>query len=122
MRKLFAILFVAAGIVMAFSFSTSAQTTNIFTVTNVVTVLVTNIVTLTNVIVATPPPPPAPMPADVPTLAAPPAKISWNGSIAAGLTLTRGNSDTLLVTAGALMEKKGPINEWSFGADGAYGE
>ena len=122
MRKLFAILFVAASIVMAFSFSTSAQTTNIFTLTNVVTVLVTNIVTVTNVIVATPPPPPAPMPADVPTLAAPPAKIPWNGSIAAGLTLTRGNSDTLLVTAGALTEKKGPVNEWSLGADGAYGE
>ncbi len=122
MKNLLAILFVAVSITMAFSFSAPAQITNVFTVTNVVTVLVTNIVTLTNVIAATPPPPPAPMPADVPRLAPPPVKIPWQSYISAGLTLTRGNSDTLLVTGGVTTEKKGPVNEWGFGADGGYGE
>src|SRR5260221_13512148 len=102
MRKIIGILFVAIGIVITFSISASAQTTNIFTVTNVVTVLVTNIVTVTNVVIATPAPA---APADVPTLATPPAKIHWESSLSAGLTLTRGNSDTLLTTGAILTEK-----------------
>jgi putative salt-induced outer membrane protein YdiY len=115
MKKYPAILSFAAGVLMGFSFSAAAQTTNIYTVTNVVTVLVTNIVTLTNVMAATP------TQADVPALAAP-VKTPWQSSIAAGLTLTRGNSDTLLVTGSLLTEKKDKIDEWSFGADGGYGE
>jgi len=79
-------------------------------VTNVVTVLVTNVVTMTNVAATTPPP-----------VLAVPVKTPWQSSISAGLTLTRGNSDTLLVTGGVLTEKKGKINEWGFGVDGAYG-
>lgn len=117
MRKITGILLVAASLIAA-SDSASAQTTNIFTVTNVVTVLVTNIVTVTNIASTTT----APVPADVPQLATPPAKIHWESSLSAGLTLTRGNSDTLLVTGALVTEKKGKINEWSFGADGGYGE
>jgi putative salt-induced outer membrane protein YdiY len=113
MKKYPAILF-AASMMTAFCFSTSAQT-NIYTVTNVVTVLVTNIITVTNVVASTPARAPVPAPVA-------PEKTSWQSSISAGLTLTRGNSDTMLVTAAALTERKGPINEWSFGADGAYGE
>lgn len=99
----------------AFSLTASAQT-SVYTVTNVVTLLVTNVVTVTNVVVA----PPA-APAEVAALVAP-VKTPWESSISAGLTLTRGNSDTLLVSAAALTEKKGKVNEWGFGADGAYGE
>jgi putative salt-induced outer membrane protein YdiY len=114
MKKHLAILFVAASAVMAFS---AAAQTNIYTVTNVVTVLVTNIVTVTNVVAATP----APEPAAAPAPAAPP-KSPWESSVATGLTLTSGNSDTLLFTAAALTERKGKINELSFGADMAYGK
>ena len=106
----------AVALLAAFSLVASAQTYT-YTVTNVVTVLVTNIVTVTNVVAAAPLPEPTPVPA----LAAP-VKTPWESSISAGLTLTRGNSDTMLVTAGALTEKKGKLNEWGFGADGAYGE
>jgi len=98
----------------AFSLTASAQT-SVYTVTNVVTMLVTNVVTVTNVVDATPPPKPEPA-------LAVPVKTPWESSISAGLTLTRGNSDTLLVSAAAVTEKKGKVNEWGFGADGAYGE
>jgi putative salt-induced outer membrane protein YdiY len=49
-------------------------------------------------------------------------KPKWESSVGVGLTLTRGNSDTILVTANFLTQKKDPITEWAFGADGAYGE
>ena len=46
----------------------------------------------------------------------------WTGSVAAGLTLAKGNSDSLLVTLSGRGEKKWGMNEISLGADGAYGE
>ncbi len=49
-------------------------------------------------------------------------KARWESTAGLGLTLTRGNSDTVLVTANFLTQKKDPITEWAFGADGAYGE
>src|SRR5712671_1307309 len=118
MKKHLGILFVAASVILASPFSASAQT-NVYMVTNVVTVLVTNIVTVTvtNGAVKTA----STETVVTPALAAP-AKSPWHSSISAGLTLTRGNSDTLLFTAGALSERKGKINELSFGADGAYGK
>jgi hypothetical protein len=39
-----------------------------------------------------------------------------------GLTLTEGNSDTLLVTGSLLASRKGERNEISLGVDGTYGE
>jgi putative salt-induced outer membrane protein YdiY len=55
--------------------------------------------------------------------AAPPPKTNgWNSLVAAGLTLTRGNSDTVLFTAKALTQKKDEHNEWLLQADGAYGD
>lgn len=45
----------------------------------------------------------------------------WQSSAAAGLTLTRGNSDTLLGTLSIATGKKWDQNEVSLGADGAYG-
>lgn len=46
----------------------------------------------------------------------------WHSSAFLGLTLTRGNSDTVLFTGNVKTEKKEKLNEWAFGADGAYGE
>jgi putative salt-induced outer membrane protein len=103
-------LIVAAVVLAAGLFNSQAQSDNP-TVTNVVTVLVTNVVTVTNLVT----PPPAPVVED----AIP--KYPWESSITAGLTLTRGNSHTLLYSAVFLTTKKTPDNEYSIGADGAYG-
>jgi len=119
MKKHVKISFVAASVLAAFSLSAFAQT-NIITVTNVVTITVTNTVNVTNVLPQTS--------AITKTESAPttnavvqPPKYPWVSSVTAGLALTRGNSDTLLVTGGVLTDKKTPDNEISLEADGAYG-
>ena len=53
--------------------------------------------------------------------AAPP-KPPWDVSAAAGLTLTKGNSDTLVATLGLDAKRKWEKNELLFGAAGGYGE
>ena len=55
-------------------------------------------------------------------LTPPPPKYPWVSSAAVGLTLTRGNSDTLLLTASVGTQRKTPDNEYIFGADGSYGK
>jgi putative salt-induced outer membrane protein YdiY len=45
----------------------------------------------------------------------------WESSASAGVTLTRGNSDTLLAALAATTQKKWDGNELSFGADATYG-
>lgn len=99
---------IAAGLLAAFNCTASAETS----VTNVVTVLVTNVVTITNVVAAAPAPVPAPV--------APP-KIEWQSAVSAGLTLTRGNSQSMLFTADILTEKKAKENEYAVGAGLSYG-
>jgi len=47
---------------------------------------------------------------------------AWDSSILAGLSLSRGNSDTLLTTVAFKTRRKTPENEFAFGADGSYGE
>jgi putative salt-induced outer membrane protein YdiY len=115
--KLKKLSLLAAGILAAFAMNVSAQE-NVVTVTNVVTqyILVTNIVTITNVA----PKVEAPAKKAEPTIVAA-VKYPWNSSITAGLTLTRGNSETLLATAKFLTDKKTPVNEFSAGADVTYG-
>lgn len=49
-------------------------------------------------------------------------KSPWEVTAAAGLTLTRGNSDTILATANILGVGKWERDELRLGADGAYGE
>ena len=49
------------------------------------------------------------------------SKYPWEHSVSAGVTLTRGNSETALFTADFLATKKTPVNEYSFGLAGAYG-
>lgn len=46
----------------------------------------------------------------------------WEKSAALGLTLTRGNSDTLLFTGNLLANKKWDVHEINLGADATYGE
>jgi putative salt-induced outer membrane protein len=55
---------------------------------------------------------------------APPASPPWDVSAAAGLTLTRGNSRTVVATANVAADKKWDLgkNELALGADGVYGE
>jgi putative salt-induced outer membrane protein YdiY len=48
-------------------------------------------------------------------------KYPWNSSITAGVSLTRGNSDSLLATIKYLTSRKTPVNEFDFDADAAYG-
>ena len=48
-------------------------------------------------------------------------KYPWESSASAGLTLTRGNSQTLLFTAEVQTQKKTPENEYMLGLGGAYG-
>lgn len=48
-------------------------------------------------------------------------KYPWANSITAGLTLTRGNSQSLLASIKYLTTKKTPVNEFDFDADGSYG-
>lgn len=52
----------------------------------------------------------------------PPPKYPWDSSAAVGLTLTRGNSDSVLLTASLATQRKTPENEYLFGADGSYGK
>jgi hypothetical protein len=51
-----------------------------------------------------------------------PKKPAWDTSAGFGLALTSGNSDTLLVNANILAQKKWGPHELSLGADGSYGE
>jgi putative salt-induced outer membrane protein YdiY len=57
---------------------------------------------------------------DPPAVEAPPSR--WESSAFMGLTLTRGNSDSVLVTGNVKTSKKEKNNEWAFGMDGAFGE
>jgi putative salt-induced outer membrane protein len=118
MKKSILILLVASGVLAGFSASSSAQT-NVYTVTNVVTILVTNVVTITNVVASAPAP--AALPEARPATVQLTARFPWQSSVSAGLTLTRGNSHTLLYSGDFLTAKKTPANEYTLGADGAYG-
>jgi putative salt-induced outer membrane protein YdiY len=51
-----------------------------------------------------------------------PAKPKWVSDVSAGLTLTRGNSDTTLATLTAATDRKTDIDEWSLGANATYGK
>src|SRR5262245_61158285 len=58
----------------------------------------------------------------VPAAPTAPAPPKWEKSAGLGLTLTEGNSDTLLFTVSFNAARKGPRNEIALGADAAYGE
>ncbi|MEY4916555.1 MAG: hypothetical protein RL616_468 [Verrucomicrobiota bacterium] len=52
----------------------------------------------------------------------PEIKHPWKSSISAGVTLTRGNKNTTLVSADFLTQKKTPTDEWMMGIGGSYGQ
>jgi putative salt-induced outer membrane protein len=56
------------------------------------------------------------------TVHPPPPPPQWSGSVAAGFSLTKGNSDTMLLTLSGRATRKWDLNELSLGAIGAYGE
>jgi len=49
-------------------------------------------------------------------------RSAWDSSISAGLSLTKGNSDTLLTTVTFKTRRKTAEDELTFGTDGSYGE
>lgn len=51
-----------------------------------------------------------------------PPKPKWIGDVSAGVTLTRGNSDTTLANLTASADRKTTSNEWLLGANLTYGE
>ncbi|HEX5218526.1 MAG TPA: DUF481 domain-containing protein [Verrucomicrobiae bacterium] len=53
---------------------------------------------------------------------APPEKKKWETTAAAGLTITDGTKDTLLVTAGINASRKWEKDEFSLGVAGGYGQ
>lgn len=122
----------AAGILTVMALNLLAQgSPNMVTVTNyvTVTVLVTNVVTITNeapkVETASSTLPgygkaTAVTEKEKPKAVAP-VKFPWNSTITAGLSLTRGNSRSLLASAKLTTGQKTPINEYSFEADASYG-
>ena len=69
----------------------------------------------------------APAPAPAPAAAPAPApaeekKSKWEASASAGISLTRGNTDSALFTARAQAGRKSAKDELSLGADATYGE
>ena len=60
--------------------------------------------------------------ATAPKVPPPPPPPKWEGSAAAGITITRGNSKTELFTLNLQGQKKTPREEWFLGGDAAYGE
>jgi putative salt-induced outer membrane protein YdiY len=46
----------------------------------------------------------------------------WETTVTLGLTVTKGNSDTMMASANVTTAKKWDMNELMFGADGTYGE
>jgi len=107
--------FFITGIILSAGFSARAQT-NVVTTTNVITVTVTNTIIVTNITV------PA-MSIPVVTVTTNGAvKYPWESSASAGLTLTKGNSDTLLLTTKLQTQRKMPVNEYKFDLDGTYGK
>jgi putative salt-induced outer membrane protein YdiY len=52
----------------------------------------------------------------------PTLKYPWEHTVSAGVSLTRGNSQTSLFNADFLAVKKTPVNEYMFGIGGAYGD
>lgn len=57
-----------------------------------------------------------------PAADAPPEKKGWETTAAAGLTLTSGTKDTMLVTAGINASRKWEKDEFALGIAGGYGE
>ena len=49
-------------------------------------------------------------------------KPAWESTVAFGLTLTSGNSESVLATGSFRTHRNNPTNEWTLGLEGSYGE
>jgi len=49
-------------------------------------------------------------------------KRAWESTVAFGLTLTSGNSESVLATGSFRTHRNNPTNEWTLGLEGSYGE
>ena len=58
----------------------------------------------------------------LPAVGAPTNQPPWSGALAAGLTLTGGNSESVLASTTIKVQRNNPTNQWTFGGDAAYGE
>ena len=94
----------------------------VVTITNYVTVTVTNCVTITNIVPPAPATATAAIAAGVPQAPRMAAKYPWQSSVSAGVTMTRGNSDTFLFAADFQTQKKTPLNEYKIVLNAAYGD
>jgi putative salt-induced outer membrane protein YdiY len=113
-----------AAAIFAASLLVSAAQPATVTVTNyvTVTVTVTNVVTITNIVPPTPTPPAvAAIGAGVPPAPVIIPKYPWQSAVSVGLTMTRGNSDSMLFTANFLTQRKTPFDEYKIELKGAYG-
>ena len=93
----------------------------VVSVTNFVTITITNFVTVTNYATATPVPVKAALVVAAPPKIVPPVIPRWANTLTAGVTLTRGNSDSLQATAKLESNKKTPNNEYNLETDATYG-
>jgi putative salt-induced outer membrane protein YdiY len=89
---------------------TTTNTTTIITTNNVI-IATTNNITTTNITNTAAAPPKVPTPTN-----------GWKSSVAFGLTIARGNTDTTQASISGSTQKKWLQNSLIFGADGLYGE
>jgi putative salt-induced outer membrane protein len=107
------------AVLLAGALATQAQTntpTVTTTTTTTTTVITTNNTTITNITTKTTTNT-APAQPKVPT-----ATNGWKSSVAVGVTIARGNTDTTQVAVSGSTQKKWLQNSLIFGADGLYGE
>ena len=57
-----------------------------------------------------------------PVVAGAEKKYAWKKNLTTGVTLTRGNKDSTLISADFTAQKKTPVDEYLLGLGGAYGE
>jgi putative salt-induced outer membrane protein len=106
-----------AAVQLAGAWATQAQTnTTTVTTTTTTTVVTTNNTAITNIIIKTTTNT-APAQPKVPI-----ATNGWKSSVAVGVTVARGNTDTTQVAVSGSTQKKWLQNSLIFGADGLYGE
>jgi putative salt-induced outer membrane protein YdiY len=103
---------IATATLLAGSLAAQAQTNITHSTTNQTAVTNNQTIVTTTTVVTTAPAHPV----------VPPPTYPWKSSVALGVTIARGNTDTTLASITLSTEKKWPQNDLVFGGDGLYGE
>ncbi len=103
---------IATATLLAGSLAAQAQTNSTHSTTNQTAVTNNQTIITTTTVVTTAPAHPV----------VPPPTYPWKSSVALGVTIARGNTDTTLASMTFSTEKKWPLNDLVFGGDGLYGE